>query len=272
MYNFETKYIKNFNEIEVDNKEYIFKGYSFAFQYKKSNNLIVSFHGAMNIGNELPIYRFYDYNFENSDCLCLFDEMLRKYKDKQLLLSWYLIENNEDIYREIIENIIKINMYDKVIFCGSSGGGYPAVKYASIFNKNCLIAASQLYLEKYVYFKHFINKTNFNKIESSNIRNLITKDNKPSKIHVYQNIYDMHHYEEHILPFVELCKNNEVNIICNFFEHTDEQDMKKKKKSGKKGYFEGWEHHGGKYNIPKGETWISIFKSLYSIEAKKTIF
>lgn len=264
MYKYNRYNIECLNDIHFGKNEYFYKSHSFLFDHSnESRNLIVTFHGAINRDTQLPVYRFYDYKFQNSDCLCCFDQNLSTYKKEQLLLSWFLIDSDEDIYKEIINHILQKKTYEKVIFVGSSGGGYPSVKYASIFNKSCIIFASQLYLERYNYFKHFINKTKFDNIKSYNIESLIKKHNKPCEIHLYQNIYDVHHYEEHALPFTEFCKSNEVNIICHFFEHTDYDDIQKK--HDKKGYFEGWEHHGGKYNLPDGENMSSIFQSLYSI-------
>ena len=250
-------------------KEYIYKSHSFLLDYSNdSSNLIVSFHGAISHDTELPVYRLHNYKFQNTDCLCFFDQNLYTYKNKQLLLSWFLTDDNEDIYKEIIDHILHKKTYNKVIFVGSSGGGYPSVKYASIFNKSCIIYASQLYLKRFNYFKNFINKTKFDNNKSYNIETYITKNNKPYEIHLYQNVYDIHHYKEHALPFTEFCKSNKVNIIYNFFKHTDTNDIQKKRNI-QKGYFEGWEHHSGKYNLPSGKNLSSILKSLYSINVIK---
>ncbi|MBA3286194.1 MAG: hypothetical protein H0U27_14215 [Nitrosopumilus sp.] len=99
------------------------------------------------------VFRGYNYNIKNTDILCISDALLEKYKDDKMALSWYLSTekyNFEQTYTEIIECIIK--KYSKVLFCGTSGGGYPALYYASKFNKLCLIGNSQIYLDKYTYF------------------------------------------------------------------------------------------------------------------------
>ena len=125
MYYYDKYNIECLNDFHLGKNEYFYKSHSFLFDNSnESRNLIVSFHGAINRDTQLPVYRFYDYKFQNSDCLCCFDQNLSTYKKEQLLLSWFLIDSDEDIYKEIINHILQKKAYEKVIFVGSSGGGY----------------------------------------------------------------------------------------------------------------------------------------------------
>ena len=121
---------------------------------------MISFHGlTRNKFNDLvplPVFRSF-YNKEYNT-LSLSDKLLEDYSDKKLFLSWFVSPSNTNYFERYIEIIqFFINKYEKIIFYGSSGGGFPSLLFASHFNKTALIFNSQLYLEKYWYFKEFIN-------------------------------------------------------------------------------------------------------------------
>jgi hypothetical protein len=258
------KTVINLNDIEINeitDIHYNYKNINFLFKNKKSKNLIISFHGAINPDTPLPVFRLYDYECKNSDILSISDKILEDNNDKQLLLSWYLSDdtnNYDNIYQNIINYFIQNNNYENTIFIGSSGGAYPALKYASFFNKDCIIYAGQIYLDKYNYFNHFINKTKLN-LGNINMEDYIKRNGPPNRIILYQNILDTHHYLCHAKKFVEFMNINYCNIIeVSYFEHSDEDHLKKLE--GKKGYFDGWKYHGGKFNLPVG---INLKKILY---------
>ena len=57
--------------------------------------------------------------------------------------------NVEHIYVELFTYLIDKQKYNKVIFTGTSAGGFPSLKFACKFNCIALISNSQIYLEKH---------------------------------------------------------------------------------------------------------------------------
>lgn len=92
-YDFEIKKINNLNDIDRNkNIHYVYKDVHFLFKpHKLSNNLVVSFHGGIG-GATTPVFRFFDYNFDNSSLLCFSDTILNHYqkKNKKYTFYWYL--------------------------------------------------------------------------------------------------------------------------------------------------------------------------------------
>lgn len=205
---------KNINNIETEfnNKDCIRQHFKYKdtyfFYYRKLNSkyLLIFFHGAIDNRVTLPVYRGYNYKIDNADILSINDNFLIKYSTNRLLLSWFLSTNivdNDIIYIKIIESIINCYPYKKILFLGSSGGGYPALKYSSYFNQYALIQNSQIYLDKYPYYKEMIDiiEDNDNKIIYNNIDIFFKKYGAPKKIYLFQNKLDTHHYTEHYIPF-----------------------------------------------------------------------
>ena len=99
--------------------------------------------------------------------------------------------NVEQDYIELFRYIINHKNTKKIIFSGSSAGGYPSIKYASIFGQICLVGNPQLYLKKYPSFQtclvKWLEKYKDKPIyQNNNIEKLIL-DHKPSKIYLYNN-------------------------------------------------------------------------------------
>jgi len=217
--------------------------------------LLVLFHGAITDKIKLPVHRLACEN-EDVDTLSISDKMLEIFEEKKLLLSWYLgtkTNTLNEIYYEIIDNIIKRKNYDKIIFTGSSGGSYPALLFASLFNQYCVINNGQIYLEKYQYFKHMKNIIG-NDIVYNNIENIITNDIAPKHIYIYQNINDTHHYMDHTLPFVDMLNSiNYKSFTLNLF------DIKSTKKKEHE-YFDGATHH--QIYTPHGKNLTDVIKEI----------
>lgn len=210
---------------QLDDIHYTYKNYDFLYKNRNKKKLVVFFHGAFTDKmKERVVFRGYNYKYDNSDILSISDINL-KLNNKNVLLTWYLSTPNRDnisIYSEIIKSVIK-NKYDKVIFTGSSGGGYPSLLFSSIFNGYCLISNSQIYLEKYVYFDTMLllmelSKDNLN----YDIEKFILQNGPPKMLYLYNNIYDINHYKNHAIPFNNFMLNNyPKNIKTIFFEGID---------------------------------------------------
>lgn len=223
-YGFDVMAINDLSNITTGNIHYIYEDVHFLYKNNNKKHLIVSFHGAIKENTRYPVFRNYDKNYINSDMLSIFDGMLHKYKTQGLLLSWYLSSekyNFNEIYTKIIKQII--GKYKKVLFFGTSGGGYPALYYACIFNSHCLIGNSQLYLEKYKYYSTFkkILLDADDKIIVKNIEDVIVT-NPPKLLTISTNIDDEHHNIEHSEPFVKFCKDNKIyGLNAQFFKGTN---------------------------------------------------
>ena len=207
--NIESKF-KNINETQHQ-----FKYKDSRFYYHKKNDskyLLILFHGSVG-NNSLPVYRGAYYNIKEVDILSISDNLVNKFSNKRLDLSWYLSTNNMDnetMYIDIIDNVIKSKSYKKVLFAGTSGGGYPALKFSSYFNKYAIIGNSQIYLDKHIYWNELIKKIKYHGslINYDNINDIIKKNGPPKKIYLFQNKLDTHHYDKHFLPFKDFMKKN----------------------------------------------------------------
>jgi hypothetical protein len=207
VYKIDCEYIGDLNETcDTGNSFYNYNGIH--FYHKKNNNsknLLISFNGLIQSKFKdlvpLPVFRSF-YNKEYNT-LSLSDKLLEDHSDKKLLLSWFASPSNTNYFERYIEIIqFFINKYDKMIFYGSSGGGFPSLLFASHFNKTALIFNSQVYLEKYWYFKDFINIVQPS-IDNNNynIEHLTTNYNKQAHSYIYVNENDKEHYDKHFKPF-----------------------------------------------------------------------
>lgn len=230
-YGYNHKIIKNLNSIETNvNIHYTYKGLNFLTKLNDNNkNLIILFHGSVKgKGIDRVIFRGYNYTINNTDIVCISDYLMNKYIDYNV--NWALSSqkhNIESLYIEVFDYIINMKKYEKVIFTGSSAGGYPSIKYSCYFNCFAIISNSQLYLENYSYYyntNHTKNdaivslqslmKINDDKIIYTNksIEKFI-ENSKPKKIILYCNILD-YTYKNHTKPFIDFLNNSGYTNFC----------------------------------------------------------
>lgn len=227
-YGFEIHKINKLDEIKKT-AHYIYNDYDFLYKMNGKENLLVSFHGAVpsdpnkKTKIELPLFRYYNYNINNLSILCLSDMLINKHHVKDnVYLSWYndtSVINQTQIIIEILRHIK--NDYKKIIFAGTSGGAYPALKFASIFNGICLIMNGQYNIEKYPYyntFKLLMSKIGQHILSKPNIIEEIEKYNSlPKYLYTYVNNDDLPHVI-HVNNFYEELKNK--NIKLNYIHNT----------------------------------------------------
>jgi hypothetical protein len=212
--------ISNLLEISKSgNHFYNFKGLNFLCKMNPKNSKIVFiFHGARTNKDEV-IFRGFDYQIEGTDIICISDYLISIYED--YTVNWTLPtkkHNTDIIYYEIISTLLQ-KKYQKVIFTGTSAGGYPSIKFACYFNAFALIANSQIYLEKYSrfqVFKKMLESYGDAVIYENKEIEKIIQNNKPKKIIIYNNKDDST-YERDIVPFLEFLKNK--NLIHYFDFH-----------------------------------------------------
>jgi len=215
---------------EVNDKGTVYYNYkNIHFHYKRNNpskNLVIAFNGAItlphdpNILRTTPVFRNYYNNKHN--VLNISDKLLEDFSEQKVIMGWFMCPDNTN-YFEVYTEIIRffIEQYEYVIFQGSSAGGFPSILFASYFtqyyskikNTNLKITAltlnSQLYLDKYFYFKTFIEKTGITlDKENYNIEDIITKYGSPMHSYIYVNENDGNHYDKHFTPFKQFITNN----------------------------------------------------------------
>ena len=213
-YKFMIKKIDSFDQITTGSIHYVYQDVHFLL--KNGNNhdcLLVAFHGGVH--SNKPTFRCYNYN--GYDVLSISDRLLNKYakpnaKTRAIALAWFQNSekhpNNKDLYESIIGHVIK--SYRRVLFHGTSGGGYPSLYYSSIFKKQCMISNSQIYPEAHERYEELVSRLLLNTdryIKHDNIHEHFDKYGFPEKIILYINLEDKHHHQEHTIPFVKYCSD-----------------------------------------------------------------
>lgn len=218
--------IDHLNKINLNDNQYDYLGYNFLYKAKKNQlnkkqHLIVMFHGAISEDRDNRIiYRGFNWDINGADLLCMSDQLI-KYHSK-LKTSWF--QSSLKIpavyhYRKIIHHIINYGKYNKVIFSGSSAGGYPSLYFAGYFHKMALITNAQIYLKEsnlYAQLDQVMNKSDDEikyyprKIES------YLKNYRPQKIIIYNNTAD-YTYPEHAEIFLKFLQEKKINHEINLF-------------------------------------------------------
>jgi len=223
--------LNNLKEIDENSKNfYNYKDLNFLCDLNNlKENIVFMFHGATSKNsaegtrsvNDV-IFRGYNYEFSNANVICISDFLLDKYKHYDV--NWTLETQkykSDLIYKEVIGYLI--NLKKKVLFTGTSAGGFPSVKFASFFNATALISNSQLYIENYYDNKGFTGFTGEDKIIYENeLINKIILENNPKKIIYYQNKKDNainpHSSYGDFLQFKKFAEDNNLDCEFNLFE------------------------------------------------------
>lgn len=231
-YGYKQSILNNLTDINTNSVcFYNYKGLNFLSKLKNYNqNIIFIFHGAISYpGQYNVVFRGYDYIIPNTDIICISDFLLDKYKN--YLINWTLSTQkyhfSDDIYKELFEFLINMKKYKNIIFTGTSAGGFPSIKFASIFNSTAIISNSQLYLEnytgihpnKFVFLKNMLEEQQDKLIYENKLIEKIILNSKPKKIIYYQNKKDvLPHFSTYkdFLQFKDFILSNNLNDICSF--------------------------------------------------------
>lgn len=217
---FEKKSILSLHEIE-ENKtfHYQYKEVDFLLKNKSfSSKLLVFFHGAVADKTSIPVFRGYNYEFENTSILCIADKTLEIYSNVSCF--WYIHPNYKNIYYDILEHCVSSRQ--EIIMTGSSAGCFPAIYYSTLFSSKCLVQNGQIYLERYYNFNSLLKKIPTT-ISIPNLEDIILTIGCPEIVYL-QNKKDIHHYEFHCKPFQKFIEKNnwEHKVQFIFFEEEDD--------------------------------------------------
>tara|TARA_E500000178_G_scaffold31711_1_gene28834 strand:+ start:1110 stop:1907 length:798 start_codon:yes stop_codon:yes gene_type:complete len=137
------------NKINIKSNEckrqYQFKNIDFLVStYINRKNLVIFFHGGR-CGATLPIFRGYDYTFDDTNILSFSDPLLKYYNTN---IGWYLNTTKHPSLRNdiisIINKIKDITQPSNLIFVAQCSGVLIAVELACIFNEYVFITNPHL--------------------------------------------------------------------------------------------------------------------------------
>lgn len=230
-YDYKQQIISNLDSIDNNTHNfYNYKGLNFLSKLNyKNKNLVIIFHGAIGeksySAKKKICFRGYDWEINNTNIICISDYLLNKYDNYEV--NWTLSTkkyNVEYIYVELFTHLINKQKYNKVVFTGTSAGGFPSLKFACKFNCIALISNSQIYLENhengFKKLKNSVIKDNDTLLYKNNeIENIIDKC-KPKLAIIYNNKKDKG-FKLHIQPFIKYIKNNKISNLfqINIFDY-----------------------------------------------------
>ncbi|WP_352258752.1 hypothetical protein [Psychrobacter sp. TB55-MNA-CIBAN-0194] len=215
-------------------------------QKVKNDYLVVTPNGAVDREKyRLPVFARWNYqSIFNSSILSVSDPALLL--DDALRIGWFAGTNQLDIAQFVSEVVIKVAdqlgiAHDRIIFWGSSSGGFASVLLASKINGSCFVSFNgQSTINNYYaghvedYRKVFDSQSSIGDILQSypSRWSIITaldksyKDGLSTKGVVVQNVIDEMHYLTHYTPFCEHFglplkggKSNNYGLWSLLFEH-----------------------------------------------------
>ena len=187
-------------------------------QVPESRGLMVVFHGArrkLDHGlTPLPIFLYNSFQYSGISVLCISDPMLQVYESEELLLSWFSASKKINVTAEITELLSAVSALEgsqNILTFGSSGGAFPAIKFAGILGKRALVSNGQYFLDKHPLYTDLTTKLakyGDSLCESPDITQILEKSGFPTKIHMFMNTEDTYTYEKHALPFVQYMRES----------------------------------------------------------------
>lgn len=137
--------------------------------------------------------------------------------------------------KALIQKMIKQTNANRVIFCGSSKGGWAALNFGLQFSNSCIIAGGpQYYLATYLIddgnentLKHIIGDKSPEKIAflDQYLKNRIINSSSRVKPEIYLHYSKREHtYEEHIRDMIDDLNSNHYQLqydICEYENHSD---------------------------------------------------
>ncbi len=154
--------------------------------------------------------------------------------------SYYMGENfqfNEEVAtKALIEKIIAEIGAKKLVFCGSSKGGYAALNFGMDFpDSRMVIGAPQYYLTSYLLdsenlftLKHILGDRSAKKDETLEyyLRNKIEKNPNKTSQKIYLHFSDKEHtYEEHIKHMIKDMEEKGYQLETDVADYTNHSDL-----------------------------------------------
>jgi glycosyltransferase involved in cell wall biosynthesis len=195
--------------------------------FNHSDSLVVYFHGAVNRkNNSPPIYYHHKLPY---DVISISDTNLEA--NSELTAGWHSNGPDFKVNDAINCYIQKMkSQYENIICVGSSSGGFVALRTAIQSEVMATAYNCQVDIKKYgekaiIARKRFIeyfNGTALECLEELFLNNTLSESSTLQPILISQNKRDIHHYQQHFLPFKELVDELEVKHID--FNEFDEGD------------------------------------------------
>lgn len=181
-----------------------------------SNWLVVILHGAKNQNELLPPY-FDRWSWKKdifkTNVLNISDATLQLKKDMKL--GWYLGNNDEYVTGKVVEIVDHVSKLlvipkDRIVFWGSSGGGFAAMQSAALLDGSNAVAINPQ-TNVLNYYKGHVKtalKECFDDHVKENIKKLSFGDRlkanyNKSNFFLFQNVNDVFHYNKHFLNLKE---------------------------------------------------------------------
>ena len=213
-YNFTTIEIDFLTKIDYDlvqETHYHYLDNDFLYKRNKKNKILtVCFHGRATKGS-YPIFRGYDYNLEHSDILSIADKLQPKLNVEVSFYLHYVAD-----YIRIIKTIFEKGDYSKILFFGTSSGGFISLFLASYFNQYAFIANAFIYNNNNHYrrLKKRCEETNYG--IRMDINAVIEQYGFPERVYLFSNKADSIHVKN-AKPFLQENEINKDKIKENFF-------------------------------------------------------
>lgn len=190
---------------------------TFLQKKKGSDILVVLLHGAKDQGQTSPPY-FDRWSWVSSVFNCnllnISDPTLQV--DKKMKLAWYLGSSDEYVTLRIVEIVDSISNAlnipkEKVVFWGSSGGGFAAMQASLLLDGSVSVAINPQTSVLNYYKGHvdtaikncFSDDVSGHKEKLSIFDRMRSVVSSRSSVYVFQNVNDRFHYENHFTPFKE---------------------------------------------------------------------
>lgn len=213
-YNFTTHRIDFLSKIEYDSvhsAQYNYHDNRFLYKRNPKNKILtVCFHGRASKGS-YPIFRGYNYNLEHSDILSIADKLQPKLNIEVSFYLHYVAD-----YIRIIKTIFEKGDYSKILFFGTSSGGFISLFLASYFNQHAFIANAFIYNNNNHYrrLKKRCEDTHY--AIRMDIQAVIEHYGFPKSVHLFSNKADSIHVKN-AKPFLQENEINKDKIKENFF-------------------------------------------------------
>ncbi|MBC1605346.1 Two component regulator three Y domain-containing protein [Listeria rocourtiae] len=211
---------------------------TYFFKKKKTNDtLVVIFSAFPRIGMPATYNYMKTLKTITSDQLFILDDF-----GNEKLGAYYLFENGsndlEIAVTEFLKKILFFKNYKKIIFVGTSKGGYAAAYYGLKLNVDAVISGAQQYLlgnyltdipEKQATWHGMVGDSKTLTVEYLNelLPNLIKNKKSPDiKFYIHYSSKE-HTYQEHISFLLDDLKNHGYNVVENREEYVKHQEVAK---------------------------------------------
>ncbi|MFD1847841.1 hypothetical protein [Arthrobacter flavus] len=189
----------------------------FLYEPESSSTLVVVLHGALG-RNKFVLPRFeWRSTLQNVRASKLYLSDSTVSQSANLEIGWYFGQQKDDLverYSALVRHIKVIGSYQRVLFVGSSAGGFAALSMSRKIADSCAVAFSPQTTIAAYHPGHvrkfsdvvFPNFGSFDRIERDfgmriNLRRLYDGTENLNYFRFVQNIGDPFHYEGHYVPF-----------------------------------------------------------------------